>query len=170
MPTNIEIKAVLRDWNKTCRLAAAISDLPVEILEQEDTFFACPTGRLKLRRFSANRGELIAYQRENVVGTKSSHYLIAPTSDPVALHNVLSDALGIIGVVRKQRYLYRHGQTRIHLDKVEELGTFLELEVVMKPDQPAAEGEQIARSLMEKLEIMPGDLIAGAYLDLILNE
>ncbi|HMD55572.1 MAG TPA: class IV adenylate cyclase [Phycisphaerae bacterium] len=169
MPTNIEIKAVLRDWDRACRLAQAISDVPVEILQQEDTFFNCQTGRLKLRRFSNHRGELIAYRRENIAGTKSSHYLIMQTSEPKALHQVLADSLGITGIVKKQRHLYLHGQTRIHLDQVEGLGTFLELEVVMKPDQPEAEGKQIACTIMKKLEVIPKDLIAGAYIDLILQ-
>jgi predicted adenylyl cyclase CyaB len=113
---------------------------------------------------------LIAYQRENVAGTKSSHYLITKTNEPANLCKVLADALGILGIVRKQRYLYMRGQTRIHLDKVDGLGTFLELEVVMKPDQSVADGEQIARELMEKLEIKTEDLLAGAYLDFILGK
>jgi predicted adenylyl cyclase CyaB len=169
MPTNVEIKAIVRDWNRTCQAAVAISDSPVEILEQEDTFFACPHGRLKLRRFSARRGELIAYRRQNLTGPKSSRYVIAKTNEPGALRTVLADSLGVVGTVKKQRHLYLNGQTRIHLDKVDGLGTFLELEVVMQPEQPTAEGEQIARALMEKLEVKPEHLIADAYIDLILR-
>ncbi len=60
MPTNIEIKAVIRDWSRACQAATAVSDIPVQIIEQEDTFFTCPHGRLKLRQFSAHHGELIA--------------------------------------------------------------------------------------------------------------
>jgi len=170
MPTNIEIKAVVRDWDQTCKRAASLSDVPLEILNQEDTFFNCITGRLKLRQFSSQRGELIAYQRDDVAGTKSSRYLITRTAEPETLRHVLANSLGIVGTVKKQRHLYLHGQTRIHLDKVEYLGTFLELEVVMKPDQPLAEGEQMVRDLMEKLEIRPEELVAGAYMDFILKK
>jgi predicted adenylyl cyclase CyaB len=169
MPTNIEIKAVVHDWERTRQAAEALSDTPLKILEQEDTFFACTTGRLKLRRFSSDRGELIAYQREEKAGTKSSHYLITKTDEPDLLRQVLVDALGTLGIVRKQRHLYLCGQTRIHLDKVEGLGTFLELEVVMRPGQAAAEGEKIAREIMDKLGIKNEDLLAGAYLDLLRN-
>lgn len=169
MPTNVEIKAIVRDWNRTCQAAAALADSPVEILDQEDTFFACPHGRLKLRQFSVRRGELIAYRRQNLSGPKSSRYLITKTNEPGALRDVLADSLGVVGTVKKQRHLYLHGQTRIHLDKVDGLGTFLELEVVMRPDQPVAEGETIARTLMKKLEVKRQDLIADAYLDLILR-
>ncbi len=170
MPTNVEIKAIVRDWDRTCQAAAALSDAPLEILEQEDTFFACPHGRLKLRHFSDQHGELIAYHRANVKGTKSSDYLITKTSEPASLRGVLADALGILGTVKKQRHLYLHGQTRIHLDKVDGLGTFLELEVVLNPDQTVAEGEKIARELMKKIGIKAENLIAGAYLDLILRQ
>jgi predicted adenylyl cyclase CyaB len=170
MPTNVEIKAVVRNWTRACQTATVLSDSPVEILEQEDTFYACPHGRLKLRQFSARHGELIAYRRQNVSGPKSSRYLITKTNEPGALRAVLADSLGVMGTVKKQRLLYLHGQTRIHLDKVDGLGTFLELEVVMRPDQPVAEGEQIARALMKKLEVKPADLIADAYLDLILRQ
>ena len=99
-----------------------------------------------------------------------SRYLITKTNEPGALRAALADALGVIGTVKKLRHLYLHGQTRIHLDRVESLGTFLELEVVMRPDQPIAEGEHIARTLMKKLEIKREDLIADAYLDLILRQ
>jgi len=167
MPTNIEIKARVRDWDRTRRAAEALADRPLEIIDQYDTFFACATGRLKLREFSATRGELIAYEREDIAGTKASRYLISTTSQPAQLRQVLQRALGLAGVVRKRRYLYLHGPTRIHLDEVEGLGKFLELEVVMAPAQPAAEGEAIARELMRKLEIQPEDLLAGAYVDLL---
>jgi predicted adenylyl cyclase CyaB len=170
MAINIEIKAVVHDWAQTCRIAAGISDVPFETLEQEDTFFACSTGRLKLRQFSGQSGELIAYRREDVPGTKSSHYFISKTNEPEILKKVLGEALPTLGTVRKQRYLYKHGQTRIHLDTVEDLGTFLELEVVMRPDQSPAEGEAIARELMAKLEIKPEHLLSGAYLDFILGK
>ena len=170
MPSNVEIKAIVRDWDRACQAATALSDAPLEILEQQDTFFACPHGRLKLRQFSDRHGELIAYHRANVKGAKPSHYLITKTEDPASLRAVLADALGILGTVTKQRHLYLHGQTRIHLDKVEGLGTFLELEVVLKPGQPATEGEKLARDLMKKLGIKTENLLAGAYLDLILRQ
>jgi len=166
MPTNIEIKARIHDWERVRRAAEAISDGPLEIIEQEDTFFRASTGRLKLRRFSPMRGELIAYDREDVAGTKASRYLITPTTEPELLRETLTRALGVAGTVKKRRFLYLAGRTRIHLDEVEGLGTFLELEVVMRPDESMADGERIAREFMEKLGVSPRDLIAGAYVDI----
>jgi predicted adenylyl cyclase CyaB len=165
MPTNIEIKARVRDWDRTRRAAETLTDRPLQIIDQHDTFFACQSGRLKLREFSATSGELIAYERDDVPGTKVSRYLISATSEPAQLRDVLQRALGLAGLVKKRRYLYLHGPTRIHLDDVEGLGKFLELEVVLAPDEDEAKGEAIARELMQKLSVQPEDLLAGAYVD-----
>ena len=167
MPTNIEIKARVRDWDQTRRAAEALADRPLEIIDQVDTFFACSNGRLKLREFSPTRGELIAYDREDITGAKASRYLITFTNEPEVLRNVLLRALGASGIVKKRRYLYLCGPTRIHLDDVENLGKFLELEVVLATGEDEASGETIARELMQKLGVEPEDLLAGAYVDLI---
>ncbi len=167
MPTNLEIKARVRDWEQTRRAAEALVDRPLEIIDQIDTFFTCTNGRLKLREFSATHGELIAYEREDITGTRASRYQLTSTTEPEVLRNVLSRALGPDGIVKKRRHLYRHGQTRIHLDDVEGLGKFLEIEVVLAPGEDEARGEAIARELMAKLGIQPEDLLAGAYVDLL---
>lgn len=86
---------------------------------------------------------------------------------PGALHAVLRDALGTCGTVRKRRELVMVGSTRIHLDDVEGLGLFLELEVVLAHDQTPQDGRRIAERLMTDLGVDPDDLIEGAYVDLL---
>jgi predicted adenylyl cyclase CyaB len=93
--------------------------------------------------------------------------VIAPTPDPAALREALSRAWGTAGRVRKRRRLYLVGDTRIHLDRVEGLGDFLELEVVLAPAQSVAEGEEEARRIMAALGVADEDLVSGAYLDLL---
>jgi predicted adenylyl cyclase CyaB len=83
------------------------------------------------------------------------------------LNEVLSQALGVRGVVRKKRTLYWTGQTRIHLDDVEGLGTFLELEVVLEPGQSTVEGVDMARQIMKRLNIEEDNLVEAAYIDLL---
>jgi predicted adenylyl cyclase CyaB len=83
------------------------------------------------------------------------------------LKTALRLALGVRGVVRKTRYLYLLGQTRLHLDEVEGLGEFMELEVVLRPEQSDAEGQAIARDLMVRLGVREEDLLEGAYMDLL---
>jgi predicted adenylyl cyclase CyaB len=167
VPSNIEIKARAKDFDEIRRRAEAVSDKPVEVLPQEDTFFHTPQGRLKLRVLSGNRGQLIYYTRPDQEGPKRSDYHIFLTSDPENLKRVLDLAYGTRGVVRKTRYLYLAGQTRIHLDDVEGLGQFMELEVVMQEGQSDAEGQAIAEDLMARLGVAGSDLIDGAYMDLL---
>ena len=167
MPSNIEIKARCTDPARQHALAAKLADAPPTTLRQQDTFFPCATGRLKLRQLASDRGELIAYQRADVAGTKQSDYLLAHTTDPAALRATLAAALGTGTVVTKTRLLYLAGQTRIHLDEVEGLGSFLELEVVLAPGQSPGEGHRVAREIMQQLEVGEADLIVGAYADLL---
>jgi len=61
------------------------------------------------------------------------------------------------------------GQTRVHCDKVEGLGEFMELEVVLNDDQTVEEGEAIAHDLMEKLGVPKANLLKGAYMDMLEN-
>ncbi len=167
MPSNIEIKAYARNFEEIRRRTETLSDKPVDILLQEDTFFNTPQGRLKLRILSANQGQLIYYTRPDQEGPKRSDYHIFLTADPENLKRVLELTYGVRGVVRKTRYLYLVGQTRVHLDDVEGLGQFMELEVVMREGQSDVEGQAIAEGLMASLGVESRDLIEGAYMDLL---
>jgi adenylate cyclase len=165
MPRNIEIKARIDSIEQMRPRAAALADQgPVEIA-QDDRFYECPNGRLKLRVFAADRGELIFYQRADEDGPKESFYLRSPTGDPEGLHATLAAAWGVRGRVLKQRTLYLAGRTRIHLDRVQGLGDFLELEVVLADGEPAEAGVQEAHALLARLGIESSQLVQGAYLD-----
>lgn len=149
-------------------LAEQIAKSPETLIHQDDTFFVVPQGRLKLRIFSPTHGELIYYQRDDVTSPKKSNYCISQTCTPYTLKDTLALALPVRGSVHKKRHLFLVGQTRIHFDEVESLGTFIELEVVMKNNQPADECLQITNDLMKKLEIKNDDLVkGGAYIDLL---
>jgi predicted adenylyl cyclase CyaB len=167
MPANIEIKARVKDLTHLKNRAESLSDTPLQVIPQEDTFFNIPKGRLKLRVLAPDHAQLVWYARADDTGPKRSDYQIHETSDPESLKSILALALGVRGVVRKTRYLYLVGQTRIHLDDVEGLGHFMELEVVMQPGQSDAEGQAIAEDLMTKLGIESTDLLDGAYMDMI---
>src|SRR5437764_2771635 len=110
MPSNIEIKARVRDFDRLRGEVESLNGGPAEILDQEDLFFRTPGGRLKLRTLGEHHGELIFYHREDAAGPKVSNYTIAPTSDPTALKSILTSVLGVLGVVRKRRWLYLVGQ------------------------------------------------------------
>ena len=167
MARNVEIKARLESVDALLPRVQAIADSgPTEIL-QDDTFFSCPNGRLKLRAFSETAGTLIFYQRPDCAGPKESFYVISPTASPDTLRDALSLAYGECGRIRKHRTLFLVGRTRIHLDKVAGLGDFLELEVVLSEKESTAAGVAIAHDLLARLGISPQQLIEGAYIDLL---
>ena len=167
MPKNIEIKAKVRNIEVLQSKIEDLYNIKAEKIFQVDTFFNIERGRLKLRIFSNTKGELIYYLRNNSAGPKRSDYFIYKTDNPEELKKLLEISLGIRGVVRKKRLLYLVDNTRIHLDEVEELGSFLELEVVLNPEQNENEGKQIAKGFMRKLELDAKDLIDLAYIDLL---
>lgn len=167
MARNVEIKARIESVDAIAATVAAMADRgPIEI-QQDDTFFACERGRVKLRARSATEGELIFYRRADQAGPKESFFVVSPTASPDSLREALSLAYGQAGRVRKHRTLYLVGRTRVHLDRVESLGHFLELEVVMSDGEPMESGVGEADRLMAKLGIAPDQLIEGAYVDLL---
>ena len=167
MARNIEIKARVASLAELQPRVAALAQHGPELIEQDDTFFHCAHGRLKLRTFADGHGELIAYERPDTPGPKASDYRITHTTEPDALRTTLARALGEAGRVKKQRVLFLVGRTRVHLDRVDGLGEYLELEVVLRDGEPAAAGVQEAHALLQQLGVPPAHLVAGAYIDLL---
>jgi predicted adenylyl cyclase CyaB len=165
---NIEIKARVGDMTALHANAKRLAAMPAERIPQDDTFFNCTNGRLKLREFSAQQGELIFYQRENKLGPKQSFYLRTLTTEPAVMRETLSLAYGVFGRVVKTRSLYHIGRTRVHLDEVVGLGNFMELEVVLATGEVEDAGVIEARQLMEELSIDPSQLVEYAYIDLLM--
>ena len=167
MARNVEIKARIASVEALLPLALACADSPPELIAQDDTFFTCATGRLKLRVFEGGSSELIAYARPDASGPKTSDYSIASVADADALRTTLSRALGACGRVIKTRTLLMAGRTRLHLDRVEGLGDFLELAVVLHDGESANDGVAVADALLARLQIQRSQLVAGAYVDLL---
>lgn len=168
MNRNVEIKVKITESLELllARVAAIADREPTEIF-QDDTFFTCPNGRLKLRTFSGTEGELIFYQRSVGTGPKESRYVIAGTAVPDSLREVLKLAYGDAGRVLKVRTLFLVGRTRVHIDRVVGLGNFLELEVVLAEGESVESGVAVAHELLEKLGLSSQQLVADAYVDLL---
>jgi len=165
VPSNIEIKARVPDPAALEMRVREVADSGPHTFTQHDVFFACPNGRLKLRHFADGRAELIHYQRADTSGPKASTYQRVPVPDAEALASLLTAAYGGMGEVRKTRTLYLAGRTRIHLDDVAGLGAFVELEVVLAPDESPTDAHLEAQTLMNRLGILPEHLVEGAYVD-----
>ncbi|KAI1712449.1 CYTH domain-containing protein [Ditylenchus destructor] len=193
MPRNVEVKAKVEDLKQLLDKSADLCEQSqAEVLKQHDTFFNSPNGRqgfifknvrnnqspgmnafrLKLREFVGTDGpsELIFYDRPDEEGPKISDFVKASIEDAKSLKEALRKSMGIKGELKKTRHLFIKGQTRIHVDQVEGLGDFMELEVCLKDDQDLSEGQRIADALLEKLGIPKSALISGAYIDALTSK
>ena len=167
MSRNIEIKARVPNRQELIQRVESLTTFEQQ-LTQTDTFFYCNNGRLKLRQIEESESsELIFYQRDNSTEASLSTYVRTPIPKPDDIKSILQQTLGIRGVVRKVRHLYMWERTRIHVDQVDDLGNFVELEVVLDPSQTELSGKSTAQQLMQQLNIKESDLESAAYIDLL---
>jgi len=166
---NIEIKARDRDPARTLELALGLGAADEGDLQQRDTYFEGARGRLKLREQEPGEDELIEYRRADEAGARASSYRRVRVAAAAELREALDAALGTLVVVTKRRRLLLRDNVRIHLDDVEGLGSFIELEAVAGPESDlAAEQTQVAE-LRERLEIGDDALVGESYSDLLLD-
>lgn len=164
---NLELKARLVDPDAVVAKVLALPPRHAEVQHQIDTYFAARCGRLKLREIDGERAELIAYERPDRTDVRASSYRVVPVTDPNALAAALAAALGVRGRVVKRREIYLWQNVRIHIDRVEGLGAFLEFEAVIAEDAGDEVSQQRLETLSQRLGIRSEDTIAGSYSDLL---
>jgi predicted adenylyl cyclase CyaB len=165
LPSNLEIKAVIPSLARARSIATKLGARYIGELRQTDTYFKVKEGRLKLREFVDGNAELIQYRRREVTRERLSKFTIYSCHDPLRLKEVLEGSLGVLAVVKKRRELFLYESTRIHLDRVEGLGFFLELETPVRTSSEHA--RKINRFLVNRFGIAPKDYLKHSYLDLI---
>lgn len=163
---NIELKYRCADLAEVRRRARELGATDAGVLQQHDVFFDAPLGRLKLRDFGDGRAELISYRRADTPDPRGSDFLVYPVADPAALRATLAHALRSGGAVRKRRHLFLYRHTRIHLDEVEALGEFVELETVMA-GQSEHEAHAELRHVAAALSLKSDDAVAQPYVELV---
>ena len=163
---NIEVKCRSADLAEVRRRAEALGATDAGVLLQHDVFFDAPLGRLKLRDFGDGRAELISYRRPDSPEARGSDFFTYPVADPATLRVTLAHALETGGSVRKRRHLYLYRRTCIHLDDVEGLGQFVELETVMS-GQPESEAHAELRHVAAALGLKAEDAIPQPYVELL---
>ncbi len=167
---NVELKARDTDPDGTLSRCYALGAADQGVLAQRDTYFLARRGRLKLRvEAGALGGELIAYRRDDAAEAAESGYVLAPMAAPEELAEALDAALGTVVVVSKRRRLFLWEGVRIHLDEVDDLGSFVEFEAVL-PDAGdlAAAQDKVAR-LRASLGIDDDALVSVGYADLLMD-
>ena len=164
---NVEIKARLSNLQRARDVAVELGAEFSETLHQRDVYFKVRKGRLKLRYLRPAYGELIYYHRSNQKNPRPSDFQICPALSPDELEQILTDALGVWIIVTKVRELYLLNNVRIHLDAVEELGEFIELEAVMDDTHTVEQEKERVKDLMQKFGIINEDLLSVSYSDLL---
>jgi predicted adenylyl cyclase CyaB len=166
MSQNIEIKAETINIKRLYSLLENLGATFVSEMIQEDTYFNTQTSkRLKLRNIDNEKFVLISYERPNTVSEKVSDWRSVSFEEKDKIFELLTFTFGIKVIVKKTRKVYQYKNTEIHLDQVEGLGNFVELETKVVDESSNAEH----LDLIMKLEIDRKDLISESYSDLILN-
>ncbi len=166
---NIEVKLPVADPNALQQSIEQLADGPAETLHQTDTYFDVgPNAYLKMREENG-RSTLVAYRRSRAAELRPSDIKLSVVENGPDLIETLAKAAPVIITVIKKRRLYFQGQTRIHLDEVESLGWFLELEVVLQSDQSDQDGLDIARQLLTDLKMDQVSPCSDSYRDLLLR-
>jgi predicted adenylyl cyclase CyaB len=168
---NVEVKIRRTDGDDLPRvLRDSLGARDAGILEQQDVFFRVPRGRLKLRLQPQRTSQLIFYERTDEASLRTSDYRIVPCDEPEALRSLLAQALGEIGTVRKRRHLFLLDNVRFHLDEVDGLGSFLEIEAVLDPSHGERACFDAAKLLLQRLGLDRCLMESRAYIDLLLAE
>jgi homotetrameric cytidine deaminase len=165
---NVELKSRDPDPARTLELALKLGASDEGEIEQRDTYFGGSRARVKLREQTPGEDELIAYRRPDDDAARVSEYLRVPVLDAAALKEALDAAYGTKVVVAKRRRLLLWDNVRIHLDEVEGLGSYMELEGLVDGDDDGPARERVER-LREGLEIDAANLVARSYSDLLLD-
>jgi homotetrameric cytidine deaminase len=164
---NVELKARDPHPERSLDRARALGAEDRGELRQRDTYFAAPRGRLKLREQEPGGAELIAYERPDAAEARESRYRITPVADASAARETLDAALGTTVVVDKRRHLLVWDGVRIHLDDVEGLGHFVELEGVADDGSDLARERDLVERLRAELAIEDDAIVATGYADLL---
>ena len=166
---NIEIKA--RCSNPE-RIKAILTEKAAEfkgIDHQIDTYFQCNHGRMKLREGNIEN-HLIHYHRQNTEGPKRSEVILFKSDPTSSLKHLLTEALGILTVVDKQRAIYFIENVKFHIDQVADLGSYIEIEAI---DFAGTIGEyrlmQQCNHYLDLFEVKNEDLVAESYSDLLIK-
>ncbi len=170
MPIIIEIKAKCNNQSRIREILTSHHALFKGTDHQIDTYFKVNYGRLKLREGNIEN-HLIYYERENTASPKKSEVTLFKTEPGSPLKPILTQSLGIIVIVDKQREIYFIDNVKFHLDIVKSLGNFVEIEAI------DAKGFIGRKKLNEQCSFYMGlfkiniaDLVSSSYSDLLLQK
>ncbi|MCX6120651.1 MAG: class IV adenylate cyclase [Ignavibacteriales bacterium] len=168
MPQNLELKARISSVSEAVRAAHRLNAHAKGVLQQRDIYYRVPRGRLKLRIIKDRSAELIFYNRPNKKGSRYSDYVVLPVDDAILTNALCTAAFGQKVIVEKKRRLFLYKNSRIHLDEVRGLGTFIEFEVLVNYGKRQA--QKLLDVLSKEFAIKPAAVIGISYSDMLLHK
>lgn len=163
---NVEVKYELRD-PALCRvILARLGARLAATIRQRDTYFRVPDGRLKKRETEEGGTEWILYHRLNRPSPRLSHFTIF--TDAEALARFGQQPLPVWVIIEKSREVWLLREVRLHIDDVEGLGKFFEIEALVTPRQHVGLCRREVQRIVKELGgVVLGGAIAGGYSDML---
>lgn len=165
---NFEIKA-RSNRNKELH-QILINELNAEYIgcdNQVDTYFNVPKGRLKHRRGNIENS-LIYYERSDEAKSRESKITLEKLESNNNLDKVLGASIGVMKVVDKKRKIFFVDNVKFHLDTVEGLGEFLEIEAIdSRGDSSLEKLKSQCDHYIQRLGIEEADFESQSYSDLV---
>ncbi|CAN5649377.1 hypothetical protein BH10BAC5_BH10BAC5_03440 [soil metagenome] len=134
---------------------------------QTDTYFNCKNGRLKLREGTIENS-LIHYNRADLEGPKRSDVKLIKIREASEMKSILSETNGILKTVIKRRKIFFIRNVKFHIDEIENLGSFVEIEAIDESEQ-FTENELLEQCnyYLSLFNIPKSDLLKKSYSDMI---
>jgi len=165
---NIEIKAKSDNNDKIRSILKEKNADFKGVDHQIDIYFKVPEGRLKLRQGNIENS-LIFYRRENSAQPKESDVSLYRAKEIKDLKEVLENSLGVLVTVDKQREIYFIDNVKFHLDKVNDLGEFVEIEAIGNREEERETLLKQCNFYLHLFGIKDNDLVSVSYSDMLLS-
>ncbi len=167
MPKNFEIKCRIRNLSEIKKILVSDRSYKYSIEKQKDIYYKVKSGRLKLRIINEKNSDLIYYNRKEKNRERVSNFVISSTINFKELNFILTEQFEVMVTVNKKREIFVKDNIRIHLDTVNKLGKFLEIEIMFKDLKKA---KKLMEELKDLLRLNPKDFIKSSYSDLLINK
>ncbi len=165
---NVEIKARCFDPEKVEKILLENGADYKGLDHQTDTYFNVKTGRLKMRQGNIEKS-LIFYDRPNKKGPKQSTFNLYKSENLEELKPLLESSLGVMVEVKKHRKIFFIDFVKFHIDEVEGLGSFVEIEAGdLEVDRTVDELRELCDYYIDLLDIKEENLVNISYSDMLM--
>ena len=165
MPTNLELKIKATSHESLKKILKQIGAENKGMLNQKDVYYSVPNGLLKLRIENGNES-LIVYNRNENDKSRWSDFEVLKFINGKG-EKFFSKLFDVEIIVKKERELFYYDDTRIHLDTVNNLGKFLELETLVINGK--ADAKKRFAKIIRLLKLDESKQIRKSYRDLLMD-